>query len=202
MFDTFVREFVGSPRGTGPSLVDVDRRFTDLVPGPVTVIGTDPNGTEIDLFADPAVHGSLPASTYGTVLVTRLLDAEHLDATLANLWQSLCPGGLLVLATRSLPDSEPPPYSHEPPGAFFRRGAIEAAVHRLSPPPDEQLVRERGGFVTALAHLGGIAADELRPAELSADDPRYAVAVLCRLVKAATAAGHEGPTAAASDSGG
>lgn len=175
---------------TGAVLVERDRRFVPLLAaeGTVDVVDVDPHNPAVTLLADLADAGAVAAGAYGLVLVTHATErGTPVPDVLATAWAAVAPGGILVVAAKALPDPEPPRWQEAPSAGFLGAGRLRQELAALDPAAESVEVVARGGFTAAVAHLGGIAADELRAEELAGGDERYAVAVVGRAVKRATA---------------
>lgn len=177
-------------RPAGAVLVERDHRFAALVApaGTVDVIDVDPRNPAVTVLADLAETGALAAASYDLVLVTHASErGAPVPQVLATAWAAVAPGGALVVAAKALPDPEPPRWQEDPAAGFLGAGRMRQELALLDPAAESVEVVVRGGFTAAIAHLGGIAADELRAEELGGVDERYAVAVVGRAVKRATA---------------
>ena len=127
------------------------------------------------LLADLAEVGSLAATSYDCAIVTHTL--QHIPdaaAALANVWQSLRPGGSLLLTVPCLGRREPNE-EHREAWRFLEPGLQLLVTQACTPPPTEIVIASHGNLRIAIAILMGLAAEELEPSELDADDSDYPV---------------------------
>jgi SAM-dependent methyltransferase len=144
------------------------------------VVDANPYNPEATVLADLSETGSLPAATFDCiVLPVGLQLVTDLPAALANLWQSLAPGGSLMLCVPGM--------------ARVLPGSRHLDAWRLNPLGLERLlishcvgsqieVTSYGNVLTAVAFMMGISAEELRPKELNTIDRDFPV-LCCAHVK-------------------
>lgn len=132
-------------------------------------------------FVGDLTHGeALPSGAFDCFILTQTLQYIYdLPAAVATVHRVLRPGGV-VLAT--LPGITPTggddwPWYWSFTGHSARRCFEEAF------PGSHVEVGAHGNVLTAVAFLEGLAAAELRPAELAAHDPRYPVVYTVRATK-------------------
>lgn len=160
-----------------------DSRYTDRFGGGnvdrADVLDIDPRNLEATIVADLAEHGSLPLAAFDCFILTQTLQyVSDPAAALRNALDALRPGGVILL---SVP-------------AITRTDAHHAAVDRwrLTPPGVRALLAHvagesvaevdgRGNLVTAIAFLLGLAAEDLRAAELDYVDSHYEIVTLARV---------------------
>jgi SAM-dependent methyltransferase len=151
-------------RVTRAEVVDIDR--------------TNPRATLIaDLGRDV-----LPSAAYDCAVVTQTLHLiEELDAAIANLVESLRPGGVLLATLPAVSRISRGVGVH---GDMWRVTPAGAAriVERAAPGTEVE-VESYGNVLTAMAFLAGMAAEELRPRELRANDPHFPVIVGVRVTR-------------------
>ena len=171
---------------TGRVLEVRDAGFTERFGRGVTqvdVVDIDPTNDRATIVADLADAGSLPADSFDCAIVAQTLQyVRDLDTTLANLWSSLAPGGVLLVTVPAVAklDHDLLDIDRWRFNAAGLRTAIEAAC------PDAHLdVGSRGNVLTAVAFLMGLAAEELRAGELATDDPSFPMLTFARARKPA-----------------
>lgn len=145
------------------------------------VVDIDPRNPRATVVADLSAGASLPAAAYDCAIVTetlQLLPDEH--AALRNLYRALRPGGTLLLTVPCLSRQDP--------------GAVDSDRWRMLPlglgerlaracPDGEIHVEGHGNLVSAVAFLAGLAAEELRAAELDTEDPAFPIVACARVTK-------------------
>lgn len=143
----------------------------------VEIVDIATDNLRATLIADIGEVGSLQPGAYDAAVVAHALQfvAEPAVA-LANLWQGLRPGGLLLVTVPALGRCDPFAAGTES-WRFLEPGLRHAAAETLRPAPAELTVRTYGNLRTALAALAGIAADELTVEERDRTDPEYPVVI-------------------------
>jgi SAM-dependent methyltransferase len=145
------------------------------------ILDVNPENLDATIVCDLSDEGSLPAGVFDCVILTQTLQyTRDLDASIANIWQSLRPGGVALI---TLP-------------ATARRDAELAAIDRWRMLPAglatvlerscrgaEIHVGSQGNVLAATASLQGIAAEELRANELDAHDETFPIITWARLRK-------------------
>jgi SAM-dependent methyltransferase len=137
------------------------------------LVDIDPANDTASIIADLADMGSLPANAFDCVLMPQTLQfVDDVDVTIANAWQSLTSGGVLLVTVPGIQARE---------RAFidsdrwrFMPAGLEALLRRTCPDA-EITVSGYGNLLAASAFLQGIAAEELTTAELEANDPQYPI---------------------------
>ncbi len=158
----------------------------------VHVVDIDPANRQATLIADLTAAGSLPAAAYDCAIVTQTLQfLSDVDATLANLRQSLRPGGTLLLTVPSLGKRD-----HEAPGSDYWRwmpDGLELVLAR-SFPGDRVRVEGHGNVLVGVAFLMGLAQEELREAELRHEDPSFPLVACARVDRQESPGGERDPS--------
>jgi len=159
-----------------------DYYASELASGPITltIVDIKADNPLIDLCADLAVAGSLPAETYDCAIVTGVLQfVSDLDAALQNLYASLRPGGvaLIIVPTAARVDTEDFEYDRwrlTPTGlaTVAARACVGAEI----------TTKGYGNILAVVAFLYGIAAEELTTDELEYNDPVYPL-IACAVVR-------------------
>jgi SAM-dependent methyltransferase len=147
------------------------------------VLDIDISNEAATIVADLAVPGSLPAGRFDCAIVTQTL--QYVDdpvAAVSNLSQALAGGGTLLLVVPCMSRLDPE-QRHVDRWRFTPLG-LEDLVRRGC--PDGELdVRGYGNVLASTAFLMGLAADELRPAELEDVDPDFPLVACARVRKPA-----------------
>jgi SAM-dependent methyltransferase len=146
----------------------------------IEVIDLDPANPRATLIADLSQSASLPAETFDCLVVTQTLQyIPEPERALAVCVESLRPGGSLLVAVPALAPHD----THEAPEAdhwrFWPAGLLYL-LQRVAPEASHT-VAGYGNLVATIAFLQGLSAEELKPAELRHNDPRFPVVVCARL---------------------
>jgi SAM-dependent methyltransferase len=149
----------------------------------VDVLNVDAGSCEATIVADLASGDDIPSDTFDCVICTQtLLLVYDVKAAVRTLHRILKPGGV-VLAT--LPGVSPicrPEIDVW--GDYWRFTTLSARrLFEEAFSPADVTVDAYGNVLTAIAFLHGLAAEELRPAELHLRDPNYEVLVAVRARK-------------------
>lgn len=157
------------------------RRFGGMRVRREHVVDIDASNPRATVIVDLSADASLPAAAYDCAIVTETLQVlpdEH--AALRNLYCALRPGGTLLVTVPCLSRQDPNAAGTDrwrmlPLGLAERlaRACPDGAVH----------VEGHGNLVAAIAFLAGLAAEELRAAELDAVDPAFPIVACGRVVK-------------------
>jgi SAM-dependent methyltransferase len=130
------------------------------------------------IVADLAVPGALPHRAFDCAIVTQALQYVDSPATaVANLWESLAPGGVLLLTVPAIAKVD-----HDPAARDAWRvlpGGMEELVRPLAGAQAE--VHGMGNLLGAMAFLLGLAAEELGEDELAVHDPLYPIVTCARV---------------------
>jgi SAM-dependent methyltransferase len=147
----------------------------------VEILDIDAANPEATILADLADAGSLPRDAFDCVILTQTLQyVEDTDAALANVWQTLAPGGVLLLSVPTI--SKGPPHWATPDRWRLLPAGLLTTLHRTCPSPECE-VMGFGNLVVALAALLGVAAEELRSEELARHDSDFIVITCARVRK-------------------
>lgn len=194
-------EHFGYERGTPVDRVPIERFFSSQAPfirgrvlegregefarrhgsnvSSIDVIDIDTTLDEVTILADLCDTGSLEAGAYDCVIIAQTL--HLLSDPLAgvdNLWQSLAPGGTLLV---SVPTLSQITVAGADRWRFTPQGLHELLAARC--PGGEVETFGYGSVLMAVAFLMGLAAEELGEHELAVDDPRYPVLACGRVRK-------------------
>jgi SAM-dependent methyltransferase len=134
------------------------------------------------LVADLCESESLPANRFDCFILTQTL---HLlrdpAAALANAWQSLAPGGVLLLTVPTISRVDPVEQDY---WRFTSLGLQAFLADHW--PGREAEIRSYGNLTTALSTLLGLAAHEVRSQRLAPNDDFFPLIVGARAQKPAT----------------
>jgi SAM-dependent methyltransferase len=145
------------------------------------ILDIDPENQQATIVADLDDAESLPNNAFDCVICTQTLQyVRDIDTALANLWQSLAPGGVLLLSVPAIA-------KRDPSAALVDRwrlmpGGLATLVERVCPRAEHEIVGA-GNVLVALAVLLGVATEELTPEELGADHGDFPVLSLARIRK-------------------
>lgn len=149
----------------------------------VDILYPPPGHHRATLTADLAQPRSLPSNTFDCIILTQvLLCIYEVRTALANCWQSLRPGGVLLATFPGL--SQISRYDMDRWGDYWRFTTRSAA--RLFSEVFGQegvTVTAHGNVLAATAFLHGLAAEELHKTELDHRDPDYEVVITVRAVR-------------------
>lgn len=139
----------------------------------IEILDVNARNLEATLIADLGDAASVPESTYDCAIVTQTLQyIPAVDTAMTNIWRSLKPGGCLLLTVPCLAKGEATLRSGE--SWRFLPAGLEALVHRAcEPAPSSFEITAHGNLTVAIANLLGLAAEELKPAELDRRDPDF-----------------------------
>jgi SAM-dependent methyltransferase len=161
------------------------RAFSDPAPGRVEIVDVDAGNSEATIVADLSERSSLPAGRFDCfILIQTLQLVADLDAALANAWQSLASGGVLLVSVPGITRSDPDHVNAD------RWRFTPAGLDTLLAGTCSSGLREVTGYgnlTSAVAFLMGLAAEELKESELHAPDPHFIVSVCARVEKATSA---------------
>lgn len=181
--DAFLATHARDVRGVVGEIADdaYARRYGSPLVERVEIIDVDASNPRATIIADLANEDELPASAFDCLIVTQTLQytADPL-AALRNCAAALRPGGTLLLAVPALTPHDAIEPDDSDRWRFWPAG-LRSLVEEAFPNTVIE-VEAHGNLVVATAFLQGIAAEELRPAELAAHDMRYPIVVHARVV--------------------
>jgi SAM-dependent methyltransferase len=142
------------------------------------------DGPRTTLVGDLARGDGLPGDAFDCVILTQTLHLIYdVPAALGTVHRILRPGGVLLATVPGI--TQVSRYDADRWGQFW--SVTPLALRRLLAsafPAGAVEVGAHGNVLAATAFLYGLAAEELRPAELDAFDPDYPLVVTGRAVKA------------------
>ena len=147
----------------------------------IDILDIDPENREATIIADLDDAGSLPEAAFDCVICTQTLQyVLNLEVALANLWQGLAPGGVLLLSVPALAKRDPNP-------ALVDRwrlmpGGLATLVERVCARSEYEVVGV-GNTLVVLAALLGIAAEDIDDDELAANRDQFPTLSLARVRK-------------------
>jgi SAM-dependent methyltransferase len=152
----------------------------------IDILDLDPSAPAATISADLDDAGSLPAHAFDCVICTQTLQyVRDLDTSLSNLWQSLAPGGVLLLSLPATAQRDPDPNLVD--RWRVLPGGLLTLVERNCPGAEHE-VTGAGNLLAAVAFLLGLAAEDLTPEELGTDRSEYPLLSLARVQKPGEAA--------------
>jgi SAM-dependent methyltransferase len=171
--DLYTREFggwEGVPRRSG----GVEK---------VDVLSVDPGSAEATIVADLTTGEAIPSATFDCVICTQtLLLVYDVRAAVRTLHRILKPDGVLLATFPGISRICRPEIDVW--GDYWRFTTLSA--RRLFEevfPPGAVSVEAYGNVLSAIAFLHGLAAEDLKPAELDLRDPNYEVLIAVRARK-------------------
>lgn len=155
-------------------------RFGGLKVTTLDVLHVDDTNPKATLVADLTRPNDLPDDRFDCVICTHVLHVIYeLDTVVAELYRVLKPGGVLLVAV--------PHVSMSDPGWRELWRFTDEGLRRLLEKAfgkSNVTVRAYGNSLTAAGQIRGAAAEEFRATELDHHDPRFAVEICARAVKA------------------
>jgi SAM-dependent methyltransferase len=189
----------GGPSGDirGRVLEVADPAYTDrfAAPGHMTtsdVLDIDPTNPAATLILDLGAEEELPPARFDCIICTQtLLLVYDVHTAMRNLHRLLAPGGVLLLTVPGISQICREEVGRS--GDYWRfttQSVLELCREQFA--ADHVRVEAFGNVLTAAGFLYGLAARELRKAELDHRDPDYEVIVAARAVKGHEADAHPG----------
>ena len=145
------------------------------------VVDIDHSNPLATLVADLTVPGSLSTEAYDCVILTHALQyMADQSSALRTVWESLRPGGTLLLTVPCLSRMDPQSPAEDlwrwtPPG-------LERLLSRSCDAADMEVVGY-GNVLTCTSFLLGLAQEELTPHELAFRDPAFPLVACARVTK-------------------
>ncbi len=128
-------------------------------------------GVTADVLADLGEPDALPEGRYDCLLLLQTVQyVRDLGIAFANAWRALAPGGVLLVSVPCLGRVDAS-YGSSERWRLTPRALREELERHF--PADAVEVEGAGNVLTAVALLYGLAAEELRAAELDLVDPAY-----------------------------
>jgi SAM-dependent methyltransferase len=160
------------------------RRFGGSKVTAAHVLDVDASNRRATVVADLCASGSLPSRAYDCVIVTQTMQylADE-AAALANIWQALRPGGVLLMTVPCLAALDPAYLDAD----YWRYTPAGLASRLRSVLPEAVVEVSAGGNVLACsAYLYGFAVEDLTEDELAVRDQRFPLTAFARVSKSAT----------------
>jgi SAM-dependent methyltransferase len=182
----YVERFLAAERAaiTGRVLELLDDRYTRQFGTGVLhgdILDIDPANERATVVADLTTADEIPSDSYDCFILTQTLQYVYdVPAALRHVHRILRPGGTLLCTVPTVSRLEQGFLDTE----YWRFSAT--ACRRLGEeafPGGEVDVHAHGNVLTCVAFLLGMAAEELKPAELEQDDPYFSMLVTCRARK-------------------
>jgi SAM-dependent methyltransferase len=165
-------------RGDGRMLEFRETRYARSLgykPENVDVLDVVAENQAATIVADLGEAHSLPANAFDCILLADSFRwVPDLEVALVNAWQSLTPGGVLLLCVPALA-----PVKNDTLGSDRWRIlpiALEELLQRVCPAAAIEVVTY-GNLLAATALLVGLAVEEVSPQELDLRDDRFPVVV-------------------------
>ena len=179
----YIAEFVGThARDIHGDVMEMSRSTYTSAYGTAisstTIVDIDRTNEQATLFCDLCEPGSLPASAFDAVVLTQTIQyLGALDGAIDNLWQSLRPGGVLLITAPALARDDPVG------GDFWRftPAGLRLALGERLPAEAAITVTGYGNAVGATAQILATAVEDVGAKHLAAHDPGYPVIVGARV---------------------
>jgi SAM-dependent methyltransferase len=134
------------------------------------------------IVADLSRAPHIPSDLFDCIIFTQTLHLIYdLRPAIATLHRILKPGGVLLATFPGITQIDRGRWGEQWYWSFTSRSAQRLFVEAF--PVANLSVQAYGSVLSALAALQGLAAEELRPAELDFCDPQFEVLVTLRAVK-------------------
>jgi SAM-dependent methyltransferase len=147
----------------------------------VDIVDIEPRNPRVTVLADLAEAGSLPAETWDCVVVPQTLQYVDDPATaVANLWQAVRPGGVLLVTVPSLARRDPSASDIDR-WRFLPAGL--AVLLERGCPGGTVTMASYGSLVSDMGFLLGLAAEELGERDLDRTDERHPLLACGRVGK-------------------
>ncbi len=154
------------------------------------VVADAPGATIIGDLADAP---QIPDGIFDCIVLTQTLHLVYdVRAAISTIRRILAPGGVVLLTVPGISQIDTGEWRDT-----WYWGFTERSVRRLFSEAfgdDELEVEAVGNVLAAVSFLEGIASEELRPAELAANDRSYPVCILVRATKRPSADPTAGPS--------
>jgi SAM-dependent methyltransferase len=148
--------------------------------GSRTIVDIDTTNEQATHVCDLCVPGSLPVEAFDCIVFTQTLQyLPDLDTAIANLWQALRPGGVLLMTVPALARDDPIGGDY---WRFTPSGLRRALEERLPDGATIDVVGS-GNAVAAAAQMLATSVEDLGVHHLAEDDPGYPVIVGARVVR-------------------
>jgi SAM-dependent methyltransferase len=172
--DFYTRKFgrwTGEPGDAGP----VEK---------VDVLNLDPGSRVTTIVADLANADPIPSATFDCVICTQTLFLIYdVKAAVRTLHRILKPGGVVLATFPGVSRICRPEIDMW--GDYWRFTTLSARrLFEEAFSPADVTVEAYGNVLSAIAFLHGLAAEELKPAELALRDPNFEVLIAVRAKKA------------------
>jgi SAM-dependent methyltransferase len=181
--EAFLEEHAADVRGACLEVLNAD--YTDRFGGSRVsrrdVLDIDPSNTRATIVADLGEADSLPAQQFDCVIFTQTLHlVPDMRTAVANVWQSLAPGGVLLLTVPALGRHDTRTGSHHDRWRVTTTG-LQWLLSEL--PRANATTSTYGNLLACTAFLYGLAAGELTTEELQVTDAQFPLIVAARVRK-------------------
>jgi SAM-dependent methyltransferase len=181
--DEFLARHADDVRGACLEVMNAD--YTDRFGGARVsrrdVLDINPANALATIVADLGEADSLPVQRFDCVIFTQTLHLiPDMPVALANVWEAIAPGGVLLLTVPALGRHDTRKGFHHDRWRVTKTG-LEWLLAGL---PDARAdTTTYGNVLSCTAFLYGLAAEELRPEELHVTDPEFPLIVATRVHK-------------------
>ncbi len=150
------------------------------------VVAGNPQAT---IIADLTDAGQVPSDAFDCIIFTQALQMIYdMKAAMRTLYRILKPGGVILMTTHGT-SKIARRLGRDDWGEYWRLTAqgIDALMRDVAPDAEVQIT-SYGNVLSAAAFLYGLAAEDLKPHELDAQDEDFEVVLGARIKKPAAAA--------------
>jgi SAM-dependent methyltransferase len=162
------------------------RRFGGERVYAVDVLSLEADDPRATIVGDLTSAAHIPDETFDCAIVTQTLQLIYdVRAAMATLHRVLKPGGVLLATVPGMSQVSP----HEDWGEHWAWGFTTVSARTLAAEAfgaSQVTVESAGNVMATIASLHGLAAEELRPAELEHRDPEYQLSIGIRAAKPRT----------------
>jgi SAM-dependent methyltransferase len=161
MNDDYIRKF-GGDRVTASEVLDIN--------------ANNPKATIVGDLTDPA---TLSPNTFDCFIMTQTLPVIYDgNAVIKNSYRALKPGGILLITAPAMCRYSPHPLDYW----RFTDKSLERLIVENTDAREFE-IEKHGNLVCSIGFLIGAASQELKPAELDYNDPRFPIVISARLAK-------------------
>jgi SAM-dependent methyltransferase len=147
----------------------------------IDVVDISVDAPETTIVADLADPASLPRASFDCVVLPQTLQyVRDVEVALANCWQALRPGGVLLVTAPAVAKLDH--HLVDVDRWRFLPGGLAQWVASACPGATTAIGAD-GNLVASVAFLHGVAAEELRADELARRDESYPVITWARVMK-------------------
>jgi SAM-dependent methyltransferase len=183
----YIESFLAHNRGSiaGRVLEVKNSAYTDRFGHGVVrsdILDVDPGNPHATIVADLRDAAEVADDSFDCFVLTQTLQLIYeVQLAVAEAHRILAPGGVLLVSVPTMSR-----IVREPGVADYWRFTEDSCARLLADAfgAEQVVVRAYGNVLACVAFIEGLAAEELKPAELDEHDPDYPLVILARAVKA------------------